>query len=327
MKRMMTSILGSPATKSMEGDGESRSRRDRVPRRSSIIEDTSTVNDGCFVIDGLFAGSLVTRGHLLEIALPIEAQLPGWPLLELVHMLGSSATAAAKAASTSRGDAIPEEEEEDLGPQKPKVSPEVWESLAHLLRAELPAKQAAIAGSWRLASTVADPEALAVSQRESQRLAEQVAAMSTELGGLREECNRVQLDAAQLRARNSSLAGFLATAETSAVKLRQALTQAAVAGASPRAGVSSSTSRPRSGSPLFAAREAAAAPSSRTLRLPTPRGSTPRSSSGARGTAGAGEASPHRGEMERLVPPSDKALVADLKELEKWASELRTMGT
>lgn len=343
-----------------------------------IEEDPSLMAEGCILLDGHFAGCVITKGHLLEVNLPVIAELPGWPLLEMAQMLASSAKDAAAELLEAEGD--------DEAPKRHAVMPEVWEGLIKLLKSELPL-EATVAGRWRMSSDTVEPQVLASSRKQVDQLSQEVTVLSTELEGLRSDYCRTQMEVAQLRARNSTLSGFLAAAESSALKLRSTLSQAAAAGLSPRQ--QSPQNRARSGSPgvtgnVEARRRTPSTPpapaAASTSPPPATNGSEPATvpTHGSRERPSAVEAaSVHRtasnsaapsaadasarggsslvaapeplkvtaqlapAPQPTVAPPSqlaetagtsrlpgqsDSALIADLKELERWAFELRTSG-
>lgn len=145
---------------------------------------------------------------------------------------------------------------------------------------------------------------------EKATLESQVRELKEELQQEREESSRNRVDAMQMRQRNTTLAAFLASAESSAQTLRSTLSKTAMAQRpSSQSKPPTPTPTPPVGSPMAvpAARTplAPVSPPNGAVRLPRPALMRPRDP--AQGLA------------------SDAALLADMKELERWASELRTM--
>lgn len=184
------------------------------------------VEDGKVQLHGHFAGRVVTKGHCVELALPVEGTVPGAPMMEMAAALRQ----AAKEAETS-------------------VDEKVWQQLLSLLQVDLldvgaglqmeerrpsleaqqsqldalPARiNSVLEPSPAPASRASEPAALEAAELSRSR----ADSLTKELAQLRGECSRVKKESAQLRARNQTLVSFLASAESSALKLRNTLLEA-----------------------------------------------------------------------------------------------------
>jgi len=187
------------------------------------------VEDGKVLLYGHFAGRVVTKGHCVELALPVEGTVPGAPLMEMAAALRQ----AAKEAETS-------------------VDEKVWQQLLSVLQVDLidvgaglqmeerrPALEAqerqldalparsnsALEPSPAPAPRASEPAVLEAAELSRSR----VDSLTKELAQLRGECSREKKESAQLRSRNQTLVSFLASAESSALKLRNTLLEAGFA--------------------------------------------------------------------------------------------------
>jgi len=160
------------------------------------------LKDDQILLDGHFAGRMVTRMHCLEIAMPVGATLPSTPLLEVLRAV-KDANRAVEAESFQ---------------QRAKVV----ESLLAVVEADVdPALRATEVDEERSDPTItpAEPAGEAVPKYED---------MSKELEILRSQSSRMQQETEQLRIKNAALVNFLSSAERSAAKLRAALTDAGI---------------------------------------------------------------------------------------------------
>eukprot|EP00439_Symbiodinium_sp_Y106_P053752 s298_g7.t1 len=151
------------------------------------------------LLDGHFAGRMVTRMHCLEIAMPVGATLPSTPLLEVLRAV-KDANRAVEAESFQ---------------QRAKVV----ESLLAVVEADVDPALRATEERSDPTITPAEPAGEAVPKYED---------MSKELEILRSQSSRMQQETEQLRIKNAALVNFLSSAERSAAKLRAALTDAGI---------------------------------------------------------------------------------------------------
>lgn len=332
-------------------------KEDPQVRVQDKVGDAGAVGEGCILLSGHFAGSVITRSHHLEVALPVEGPVPGAPLVEIVGSLAGEPDANGK-------------RQVRVSSPEAAVDPKVWRRLLALLRAEIPSDRAPQAQI-----PVRDGAAEPSLQQELQQLRGELERRSRELEEARDSHSRLRLEADNLRARNSALSGYLASAETNAQKLRSTLSHAGVAGALPQdshrrhAGAVARTAlaeadgdaartaqRPQRPQPLdFPGQADPAAPppptSTVTQEAAVPKTFAPSTVSPLNSARGfcAGErppaalfrsppcstsstpprsATPPGGRRPEATPRlklSDAALVADLQELEWWAKELRAL--
>eukprot|EP00930_Biecheleria_cincta_P055594 TRINITY_DN41905_c0_g1_i1.p1 TRINITY_DN41905_c0_g1~~TRINITY_DN41905_c0_g1_i1.p1 ORF type:complete len:507 (+),score=122.20 TRINITY_DN41905_c0_g1_i1:39-1559(+) len=246
------------------------------------------VEDGKVLLHGHFAGRMMTKGHCVELALPVEGTVPGAPVMQMAAALRQ----AAKDAETS-------------------VDEQVWQQLLTLLQVDLPdvqcgflteetrpaleaqerrpeslaaprspvAKLPALEASPAPAALTLEPAALEAVELSQSR----VDSLTKELAQLRGECSRAKKESAQLRARNQTLVSFLASAESSALKLRNTLLEAGFALPSPE---------------ISPSKRKQATSMDRTLKAL---------------------------EDTQVSRASKKMQPADLQELQNWASQLRSI--
>jgi len=172
---------------------------------------------GQLLLDGHFAGRVVTKAHCLEIAMPIAATMPGTPVVELIRAVRDALEAHEASVSQQRAEVVGSV----LTVVEADVSvPEEAEEAKEVLEAEEDSQPTVSPQESRVfgASVVEKEEAV------SQPLEE----MSKELAALRSESSRMQREAEQLRLKNTALVTFLSSAERSAAKLRAALTEAGI---------------------------------------------------------------------------------------------------
>lgn len=237
------------------------------------------------MLHGHFAGRMVTKGHCVELAMPVDGTVPGAPVMEMAAALGQ----AAKEGETS-------------------VDEKVWQQLIALLQVDLDVPDVRPAGAVmeekrpaveaaqerqldvlaaprsqekNLAALEASP---AATQKADELSGSRIDLLTKELAQLRGECSRMKKESAQLRARNQTLVNFLASAESSALKLRNTLLEAGFA-------------------------------------LPSTENSPPTK----RKQAASMDRAPLALQDTQLPRASKKMQSADLQELQSWASHLRSV--
>jgi len=159
------------------------------------------------------------------------------------------------------------------------------------------------------------------SDAEVERLNRLLQERSKELLDAQNDLARQQMEVLQLRSKNAMLAGYLASAESSAHKLRSRLNQTEH---SDELGIANKPHRQPTdsciGGQLALVSEADLC-STTPVRALTPR--SPRLAIGA--ATSAGLRTPPRRAQISVQETSGDPLVSDLKELERWAHELRTL--
>mmetsp|Transcript_49701 Transcript_49701/g.115256 ORF Transcript_49701/g.115256 Transcript_49701/m.115256 type:complete len:538 (+) Transcript_49701:106-1719(+) len=351
-QRALSCALGLQANEAEPAVAESADKERVFPDGSSVI------------LEGHFSGNVYTKSHHLEVVLPVEGTVPGAPLLEILRALAEVRHSFPGAAH--------------------HVDPHVWEHLITLIHAELPPETATspapeliraelptdsvaspapklpaekTASELPVTQSAAQEETL---QKEVEKLKASLQEASCELVAMRAEHVKDQMEAEQLRARNSTLAGHLASAETTAQKLRTALNHVSRATPAETASVDGHAVPPveagcaetAQGAQMPSPKEVGGrqetqgvqeemfvghglhrmnhvpaychgdSQSTTPLRPTTPpQTSTPSSNSTPRRCVGRSK----RADLTPRLKLTDAALVADLQELERWAQELRSL--
>lgn len=256
------------------------------------------VEHGKVLLHGHFAGRMVTKGHCVELAMPVDGTIPGAPVMEMAAALRQAATEGETSVDEKVWQQLMALLQVDLG--LPDVQPvgavteEKRPAVQAQARQQLDALAAPRSQEENLAALEPPPAA-------TQKALEQPAALpplaqadelsrsrldllTKELAQLRGECSRMKKESAQLRARNQTLVSFLASAESSALKLRNTLLEAGFA--LPSADNSPSTKRKQAASM---------------------------------------DRAPKALQDSQLPRASKKMQAADLQELQSWASQLRSV--
>lgn len=341
-------------------EAEAKGRKGRKEQREqsatgdALADEAQEVPEGCIRISGHFSGCATTKAHFLDIVLPLHGTFPGGSMLQVVRGL---AEGAKRESQRPGGDG---EAEERLGltwgelatllqaeyPPGPEAQASVAAAPAPQAIHQEPQPEAG--GPARLA------RALAAANSELKELRAKLGEAWEELTQLHGENTRVQCEAETLRSRNASLTALLASAESAAVMTplplrnaqRQGALQALQAAAArrPMSPRQQGSLAMRQLSPMEAV--AARGPMSpRQLGSPVMRQLSPREAGGplrqrAASPVGAWRALPAAaggGRLPRETSPlghavaveaakEHKALVADLRELERWAHELRMLS-
>jgi len=186
LARVAGSLENAQASKDM-GDNRKESRIEHNMLdcgRGAASAPVQIENDSVW-LDGSFSGTAQTRKHFLDIALPIRGLIPGARALELLDGLGELTESDRTSSAQS-----------------------TWEQLSELLADTIPEEMA----------TRSD-----TSQRAHRALKEKLAKAMEEKSKIESEMLKMQLQVENLRSTNSSLVGYLATAEHSATQLRSSL--------------------------------------------------------------------------------------------------------
>ncbi|CAJ1431117.1 unnamed protein product [Effrenium voratum] len=204
----LSALLGkkeSPGREVLDTINEAEEEKD-VEKAMERAMSMTELEEGQVIIEGHFAGQMVTKAHHMEVTMPLGATIPGVPVVELLRVM--------RDATSSQED------------EKMQQHAEVLSSVLALLEVDVLPDEEAPEGE--------DGDGPRRTPSYGQVAQKKMAEMSKEIEVLHAEQSRIQREAEQLRARNSTLATFLASAERSAAQLRTALTEAGISIGSPK---------------------------------------------------------------------------------------------
>mmetsp|Transcript_1220 Transcript_1220/g.2676 ORF Transcript_1220/g.2676 Transcript_1220/m.2676 type:complete len:498 (+) Transcript_1220:64-1557(+) len=182
--------------------------KDAVEEEKEGEEINNEVDDHKVWLDGCFSGSVTTKDHVLDVALPVVG-----PLLGTLGLEACSALSAAAALTDGQ-----------ISSGEPLDVSQAWSQLATLISPEYPKEES-------------------LGPRREDIENEELLKALLLVESLRAENKKVRSEADILKSRNTSLTGHLALAERSANELRSTIRKSEVGGLAPA--LSSPTRRTR----------------------------------------------------------------------------------